>query len=203
MTGQPPDEHGERALREPSDVMPPAFWAFHELYHEAYFEYAFVQLGGQVSADRLVDQTFVFLAVIWQQVTARENPEAFAWRLLKERVASELEAQGRDAAALETLAFERAIRAACDPILDSFRDEFRAQVTELEEGLGLYAAMARLPERQFDVMVLQCALGFSTKRTALVMGVCEATVRSTRRAAKRRLAADLGLQTGEDTHDEE
>ncbi|MGW4623658.1 RNA polymerase sigma factor [Streptomyces sp. NPDC004592] len=203
MTGQPPDEHGERALREPSDVMPPAFWAFHDLYHQAYFEYAYVQLGHQVTADKLVDQTFVFLAVIWQQVTARENPEAFAWRLLKERVAGELEAQGRDAAASETLAFERAIRAACNPILDGFRDKFRAQVTELEDGLGLYAAMARLPERQFDVMVLQFALGFTTKRTALVMGVCEATVRSTRRAAKRRLAADLGLQAGEDIHDEE
>ncbi|MFJ9012756.1 hypothetical protein [Streptomyces canus] len=52
-------------------------------------------------------------------------------------------------------------------------------------------------------MVLQFALGFPTKRTALVMGVCEATVRSTRRAAKRRLAADLGLEFGEDTDDEE
>ncbi|MFE1849340.1 hypothetical protein [Streptomyces sp. NPDC059489] len=56
---------------------------------------------------------------------------------------------------METLALERAIRAACNLILDGFRDEFRAQVTEREDGLGLYVAMARLPERQFDVMVLQ------------------------------------------------
>ena len=203
MTGQPPDDLGEQALQDSSDVMPPAFWAFHELYHQAYFEYAFVQLGDQIAADQLVDQTFVFLAMIWQQVTEQETPEALAWTLLKERVAAELEVQGRQAAALETLAFERAIRAACDPILDSFRAEFRAQVTELEDTMGLYAAMARLPERQFDVMVLQFALGFPTKRTALVMGVCEATVRSTRRAAKRRLAADLKLEFGEDTDDEE
>ncbi|WP_420076948.1 sigma-70 family RNA polymerase sigma factor [Streptomyces sp. JL3001] len=203
MNGQPPDDTGEQALQDSSDLMPPAFWAFHELYHQAYFEYAYVQLGGQVAADRLVNQTFVFLAVIWRDVTAQENPEAFAWALLKERVAAELEAQGRPAAALETLAFERAIRAACDPILGSFRDEFRAQITELEDGMGLYAAMARLPERQFDVMVLQFALGFPTKKTALIMGVCEATVRSTRRAAKLRLAADLDLELGEDTDDEE
>ncbi|MFC8520129.1 sigma factor-like helix-turn-helix DNA-binding protein [Streptomyces sp. NPDC057257] len=205
MSAQPPDDRDERALRDPSEVMPPAFWAFHELYHQAYFEYAHVQLGNKVSADRLVDTTFVFLAVIWEKVTAHENPGAFAWTLLKERVASELEAQGRDPAAQATLAFERAIRAACDPILESFRQEFRAQVTELEDGLGLYAAMARLPERQFDVMVLQFALGFDTKRTALVMGICEATVRSTRRAAKRRLAADLGLEIDEigDVDDEE
>jgi RNA polymerase sigma-70 factor (ECF subfamily) len=203
MTGQGPGDRAERALQEPSDVMPPAFWAFHELYHHAYFEYTCVQLGDQVAADQLVDTTFVFLAVIWRQVTAQENPEAFAWTLLKERVAGELETRGREAAALETLAFERAIRAACDPILDNFRQDFCAQVTELEDGLGLYAAMARLPERQFDVMVLQFALGFPTRRTALVMGVCEATVRSTRRAAKRRLAAELGLAIGEDGDDEE
>jgi RNA polymerase sigma-70 factor (ECF subfamily) len=203
MTGQPPDDAGERALQDSSDLMPPAFWAFHELYHQAYFEYAFVQLGEQVAADRLVDQTFVFLAVIWADVTAQENPEAFAWTLLKERVAAELEDRGRPPAALETMAFERAIRAACNPILGSFRAEFRAQVTELEHSMGLYAAMARLPERQFDVMVLQYALNFPTKKTALVMGICEATVRSTRRAAKRRLAADLGLELGEDTDDEE
>ncbi|MET9762272.1 sigma-70 family RNA polymerase sigma factor [Streptomyces sp. NPDC006372] len=202
MTGQSPDDR-EQALQDSSDLMPPAFWAFHELYHQAYFEYAFVQLGDQVAADRLVDQTFVFLAVIWKDVTTQETPEAFAWTLLKERVAAELEDRGRQPAALETLAFERAIRAACDPILGSFRAIFRAQVTELEEGMGLYAAMARLPERQFDVMVLQYALGFPTRKTALVMGVCEATVRSTRRAAKRRLSADLGLELGEDTDDEE
>ncbi|MET8560970.1 hypothetical protein ABZV75_10360 [Streptomyces flaveolus] len=107
------------------------------------------------------------------------------WRLLKERVATELNDQGRDPAVKETLAFERAIRAACDPILDSFRSEFRAQVTELQDGLGLYAAIVRLSQRQFDVSVPQFALGLSIKRTALVMGVREATVRSTRRAAGR------------------
>ncbi|MEV0523497.1 sigma-70 family RNA polymerase sigma factor [Streptomyces sp. NPDC050439] len=203
MTGQPPDDRGERALREPSDVMPPAFWAFHELYHQAYFEYANVQLGDRDAADRLVDTTFVFLAVIWRQVTTQGNREAFAWTLLKERVASELEVQGREAATLEAPASERATCAACEPIMRNFRQEFRAQVTELEDSLGLYRAMAQLPERQFDVMVLQFALGFSTKRTALVMGVCEATVRSTRRAAKRKLAAELELPIREDVHDEE
>ncbi|MFF5538537.1 hypothetical protein ACFY71_39830 [Streptomyces cinerochromogenes] len=76
-------------------MMPPAFWAFHELYHQAYFEYAYVQLVDQLSADRLVDQTFVFLAVIWQQATACESVEAFAWRLLKERVAAEMSTGSR------------------------------------------------------------------------------------------------------------
>ncbi|MEU8727642.1 sigma-70 region 4 domain-containing protein [Streptomyces antimycoticus] len=65
------------------------------------------------------------------------------------------------------------------------------------------AAMARLPERQFDVMVLRYALAFDTKLTARVMGVTEATVRSTARTAKRRLAGELGLAMDEDVNDEE
>lgn len=42
MTVQPPDDTDEEALKDSSDLMPPAFWAFHVLYHQAYFEYAFV-----------------------------------------------------------------------------------------------------------------------------------------------------------------
>lgn len=187
--------------------MPPAFWAFHALYHRPYYEYTRIQLGDNAAARALVDGTFVHLAVIWPYVTARASVGSYAWALLKERVATELTLQGRDPAATETLAFARAIRAATAPLLDSFRTGFKAQyaqqIAELEESMGLYGAMARLPERQFDVMVLHCALGFDTRRTALVMGISEATVRSTRRTAKRRLAADLGYGFDEDAHDEE
>ncbi|WUM96025.1 sigma-70 region 4 domain-containing protein [Streptomyces sp. NBC_00322] len=63
--------------------------------------------------------------------------------------------------------------------------------------------MARLPERQFDVMVLRHALDFDTKTTALVMGIKETTVRSTHRTAKRRMAIDMGLARDEDADDEE
>ncbi|WP_055714801.1 RNA polymerase sigma factor [Streptomyces torulosus] len=209
MTGHPPQDSTGRTTREPSDSMPPAFWAFHDLYHQPYFEYAHVQLGSEEDADDLVDATFVYLAVIWPLVISQENMGAYAWALLKERVASQLALQGREPAATETLAFERAIRAATGPLLDDFRAQFRQeytfdeQITELEDSMRMFAAMARLPERQFDVMVLHYALDFDTKLTALVMGVCEATVRSTRRTAKRRLAAELGLAIDDDADEEE
>lgn len=162
-----------------------------------------------IRAEELVDGIFVFIALHWQHITAQENVGAYAWALLKERVAFELLLQGRNPAATEPLAFECAIRAATGPILDAFRDQFRQeftlseQISDLDDTMRLFAAMARLPERQFDVMVLHYALDFSTKTTALVMGVCEATVRSTRRTAKRRLAAELGLAMDEDVDDEE
>jgi len=66
--------------------------------------------------------------------------------------------------------------------------------TELEEA-PLYWHMARLSERQFDVLVLRDALGFSTKETALIMGISEATVRSTHRTAKIRMASAMGYRT--------
>ncbi|MER5464593.1 sigma factor-like helix-turn-helix DNA-binding protein [Streptomyces sp. NPDC002668] len=209
MTGHASQESAGHATRDPGDAMPPAYWAFHALYHQPYFEYAHVQLGNEEEANELVDGTFVFIAVIWATLTTKENLGAYAWALLKERVAAELVLQGREPAAAETLAFERAVQAATNPILDAFRAQFREeyalddQVTELEDGLGLYAAMARLPERQFDVMVLRHALDFDTKTTALVMGIKETTVRSTHRTAKRRLAIDMGLALDEDADDEE
>ncbi|MFK4184365.1 sigma-70 family RNA polymerase sigma factor [Streptomyces sparsogenes] len=196
--------------------MPPAYWAFHDLYYDPYFEYTHVHLGTEKAAEELVDGIFVFIGLHWQHITAQENVGAYAWALLKERVAFELLLQGRNPAATEPLAFECAIRAATGPILDAFRDQFRKeftlseqelafseQISDLDDTMRLFAAMARLPERQFDVMVLHYALDFSTKTTALVMGVCEATVRSTRRTAKRRLAAELGLAMDEDVDDEE
>ncbi|MER5886991.1 sigma-70 family RNA polymerase sigma factor [Streptomyces sp. NPDC001941] len=203
MTGSQSGDPADHATREPRDMLPHAFWAFHELYHRAYYEYARVQLGNATDARDLVDRVFTHIGFIWRSITAEENLGAYAWALLKERVDSELTAQGRDPAAAETLAFHRAIGAATGPLLDDFRRQFKAQVSELESSVGLFAAMARLPERQFDVMVLNYALGFSTGRTALAMGISEATVRSTRRTAKSRLAADLKLDVGADADDEE
>ncbi|MEU6241787.1 sigma factor-like helix-turn-helix DNA-binding protein [Streptomyces sp. NPDC047024] len=199
MTGQPPEGIEDCALPDPVDDMPPAFWAFHERYRAAYYEYAYVLLGNQADADRLVDRLFVFLAAIWHQAAARGR---LGWILLKECVTAELHTQGRESAAPQALAAERALRAACAPMLNTFRAEFRAQIRQSEHRVGLYAALARLPERQFDVVVLRFALGNSTKVTALVMGISEAAVRSTLRTAKRRLTADLGLEIGEKSDDE-
>ncbi|WP_330237166.1 RNA polymerase sigma factor [Streptomyces sp. NBC_00566] len=193
MTGRLPDGIDDRAIPDPIEDMPPTFWAFRERYHRAYCEYACVLLGDRDDADRLVDRLFVILAAIWHRTAAQAK---LGWTLLKECVAAELETQGREPAVPQALASERATRAACEPLLDNFRAQFRAQIDQCENGLGSYVALARLPKRQFDVVVLRFVLGNSTRVTALVMGISEATVRSTLRTAKRRLAADLGLEIG-------
>ncbi|WP_420823481.1 sigma factor-like helix-turn-helix DNA-binding protein [Streptomyces natalensis] len=44
----------------------------------------------------------------------------------------------------------------------------------MESSVGLYPAIARLPGRQFDVMVLHYVLDCSTAKTAGIMGITEA-----------------------------
>ncbi|GCB45034.1 sigma-70 family RNA polymerase sigma factor [Streptomyces sp. NL15-2K] len=198
MTSWQPEPAGPMT-RNPGSLMPPEFWAFHARYDRACFEYSRIHLGGNaVAARRLVDRTFLYLATIWPRLEAMETPGAYAWALFKQRVHGELADQGRSPATTETLAFERAIRAASAPLLDAFRSAFHAEhgqeIAELEEGLGLFRQMTRLSERQFDVLVLRDVLEFDTKDTALIMGIREATVRSTRRTAIHRLAAAMGYR---------
>lgn len=69
----------------------------------------------------------------------------------------------------------------------------RERLATFDGPLGLYPAIASLPSTQFDVTVLKYVLGYSTSRTAGLLGLHEATVRVQVRMAKRRLGADLGL----------
>ncbi|MEU6144009.1 sigma-70 family RNA polymerase sigma factor [Streptomyces sp. NPDC047081] len=196
MTSPHPDPAGP-TTHSLGPVAPPEFWDFHARYDRACFEYSRIHLGGDaVAARRLVSRTFLQLASVWPRLAAMENPGAYAWALFKSCVHGELAAEGRSPATTETLAFERAIRAASAPLLGAFRSAFQAEycdeIDELEEGLGLFGQMARLSERQFDVLLLRDLLEFDTKETALIMGIREATVRSTRRTAIHRLAAAMG-----------
>ncbi|MFK0168271.1 RNA polymerase sigma factor [Streptomyces sp. NPDC090306] len=203
-------EHSHPAghtIRSDTSGMPPEFWEFHSRYDRACLEYAHIHLGSASAARRLVNSTFLYLAVVWQnRLAAMPNPGAYAWALFKQRVHGELAGQGRDPATTETLAFARAVRAATEPLLRSFRDTFQTEygdeIAELQAGLSLYSCMARLSERQFDIVVLRDALGFSTKETALIIGISEATVRSIRRTAKHRLAAAMGCETDDLTQNE-
>ncbi|MEU3317151.1 sigma-70 family RNA polymerase sigma factor [Streptomyces sp. NPDC006662] len=201
MTEQPPADSA--GTREPSQIMPNAYWAFLTLNHKPYLEYARVLLGDEKEAADAVHATFVHLAAIWAHLTMQPNMAAYAWAQHKLLVADELIISGREPAASETMAFDRAIRAATCAVLRDFREQFRAQMDELENSIGLYAAMDRLPERQFDVMVLCYALKYTTKQTADTMGITPATVRTLRCSARRRIAKEMGLDIELGIEDEE
>ncbi|WP_438289584.1 hypothetical protein [Streptomyces sp. HUAS TT7] len=78
---EPPQDPAEYATREPSEALPPEFWAYHALYHQPYLEYARIQLGDDEAVRGLVDGTFIYLAVVWATVTEQENVGSYAWAL--------------------------------------------------------------------------------------------------------------------------
>jgi len=63
----------------------------------------------------------------------------------------------------------------------------------MESVMGLYTAIAGLPERQYDVVVLYYVLGYTSPHIAKIMGIKPDTVRSHRRLARQRIAIKLGL----------
>jgi RNA polymerase sigma-70 factor (ECF subfamily) len=175
------------SVREPQHV-PVAFRAFHDLYQRAYREYAELQLGDAELAAHVVREVFLNLLTGWNRLMEEANPAASAWAHLKEAVDDLLVVHGRESAMAETAVFSRVIRAT----LEGARDTFAV----MESSVGLYPAIARLPGRQFDVVVLHYVLARSTAETASVMGITEATVRSHRLHARHRLARDLRLTLG-------
>lgn len=184
-----------QAVRELT-VQPAAFWAFHQQYYLTYRAWAELQLGDRAEAEDLVDSVFCRLAAQWQDLLEAESPAREAWGIFKSAVAERLILTRRAPAMPQTAAFHRVTRT----LLESYREKFAV----LESALGLYAAIARLADRQFDVIVLQYVLGHPTRHTASIMGITEATVRSHRRAARQALADDLGIapRTGPDDEGE-
>lgn len=177
---RPPLPH---ALTAPQVSLPVEFRAFQELYAQPYLTLAHLQLGSRREAEDLVDTVFYQLAVHWKHVMEQESPEAYAWAVLKQLIGERRLQLGLDTTtAIATAAFTSVV-------LKASRDKFAA----LESSLGLYPAIAALPERQGDVIVLRYVLGYTDERTAQVMGTCVSTVRSNTRYAKRRLARELGI----------
>ncbi|MFF3546835.1 RNA polymerase sigma factor [Streptomyces platensis] len=187
MTEKAPSPPSRTALPN----LPADFRAFHQLYRARYVRWAEIHLGSRADAEEAVDRAFEQLAIDWAQVLRQPVPEAYAWKVVKNRTIDIARARGRRPSVVEVATFEtRALHRAVDPI------------GELEESLSIYQAIAQLPERQFDVIVLRYCLGYDTAETTDVMGITVAGVRSTARYARRRLKQALGLDEDERSHDE-
>ncbi|WP_164543605.1 RNA polymerase sigma factor [Streptomyces mobaraensis] len=162
-------------------VLPPDFTAFYALHHRPYLLYACAQLGTRADAEWVVEEVFGQLASCWTEVLRQPNVAAYALATLKEETAKVLAARGRPLALVETAAFA------------DVRAGTRDRLLRLESDLGLYSAITRLPDRQYDVVVLRYVLGYPVRQVAEIMGLTPATVRSHVRGARRRLARELGI----------
>lgn len=184
--------------------MPAALDAFYRMYARPQLRYAATVLGDMKAAKAVVRRLYTHLALNWSVALLEEGgPEAYAWRLLKMRVELHMRmtvtptADGRStapAANERTTAVHEAARATLEAM--------RKQLAALESPIGLYTAIAELPERQFDVMILQYALGYPSQQVANIMGINTGTVRTHRRLARKRIATKLGIDLGDDEEKE-
>ncbi|MGW1278878.1 sigma-70 family RNA polymerase sigma factor [Streptomyces tsukubensis] len=172
--------------------LPVDFSAFHQIHRPAYIRWAETCLANRADAEEAVDAAFEQLLGIWATVLSKENPAGYAWTVLRSRTIDLARARGRRAALLDAAAFEAAaLRDAVDPI------------GQLEESLGLFHAIGRLPSRQMDVMVLLYIHDLTADEVAAELGITAAGVRSNVRHAKRRLRQILGLPEHQEGHSDD
>ncbi|MCX2970092.1 sigma-70 family RNA polymerase sigma factor [Streptomyces sp. JHD 1] len=162
-------------------TLPLDLLAFHRQRRPAYVRWAERELNNRADAEEVVDLAFEQIALSWHRVLAMDNPAAYAWAIMRNRTKDRITARGNDRPVLyDNLAFETvALRSAVDPI------------GELEESLALAEAVASLPERQHDVIILRYYERYDVAEIAEYLGIARATVRSTERNALRRLKAVL------------
>ncbi|MFJ3834981.1 RNA polymerase sigma factor [Streptomyces sp. NPDC090054] len=176
------DPSGDQAVSsELAGVLPVEFTAFHSQQHRAYLRYAHLQLGNAEMAEEVVDDVFTFLLKAWGQALREASLHGFAWAVLREHVERRLVVLARPVAMVETAWFA------------ALRRTSRERLELLESKLGLYAAIAELSERQYDVVLLSFLLGNESDTVARMMGISPATVRSHIRGARRTLSRKLGV----------
>lgn len=169
-----------------------SFDAFDTAHHRLWLRYAHTQVGSREAAHRVVEDACRHLLEHWEHALRQESLPAYAWTVLKEHVAKWLAERRQRPLLAETAAFHAAAR---KPLLSELCDEFAV----LEGEMGLYAAIARLPERQYDAVVLRYLLGCTEEEVADYLGFETATVRSHISYAKRKLARELRTPPGPGT----
>ncbi|MFE5197934.1 sigma factor-like helix-turn-helix DNA-binding protein [Streptomyces sp. NPDC056601] len=119
------------------------------------------------------------------------NLEQGAWAIVRRAVTDSLERDGRLPAFVINGPIAQGLRAA------------RGKLQAMESRRGLYAAIAALPNRQFEVIVLRFILGYPASKVAWYIGVDERTVghhiRRGQGATARQAGPACGTEEGKGT----
>ncbi|MEV7181036.1 sigma-70 family RNA polymerase sigma factor [Kitasatospora sp. NPDC093679] len=152
---------------------------------EQFLHYAELHLGTHQHAVRVLDELLYELATSWDLALTQPSVETYIWAVFKEILDDHLEARGGSSCFVDTAAFAR--------VRQDARDTFEL----MEQRIGLFRAIAALPERQFDAVVLTYVVGCTPRHTAWMMGIATPTVYSLHRDARRRLSHVLGMNADE------
>ncbi|WP_210570742.1 RNA polymerase sigma factor [Streptomyces sp. GESEQ-4] len=165
--------------------LPLDFEAFYLGHQEPFHAYAEVHFGTRAAAEEVIHEVFLEIHAGWSQLLSAGNLEQGAWAIVRRAVHDRLELEGRAPA----FVINGPIAQALDKALTTARDKLQ----KMESASGLYEAIAELPDRQFEVIVLRYVLGYPTAKVAWYVGIDERTVGHHLRRAKERLRIKLGL----------
>ncbi|MGW7444967.1 RNA polymerase sigma factor [Kitasatospora sp. NPDC054795] len=183
--------------------LPIAFQGFQELHAQPYFDYALTVLGDPDLAQRVVDDVFLALVDRWDRVLTQPNPHAYAWAALRHTVEAQRVRDEEHRLLVERVVFSIVVHREAEPLIAGID----ADVTDLEVGISVAAAVLELSGAKFDVIILRYLNKFSVERTARAMGIDENTVRSLTSQAKAKIEARLAprrlLRPGPAKHDQE
>lgn len=185
--GASPAEHGaalSQSMFVPLDLEVD-FEAFYLGHHEVFHAYAEVHFGNRETAEEVIHEVFLEIHAGWSQLLSAGNLEQGAWAIVRRIVHNRLDAEGRGPA----FVINGPIAQALDTALVTAREKLR----KMESSSGLYEAIAELPDRQFEVIVLRYVLGYPTAKVAWYIGIDDRTVGHHLRRAKERLRLKLGL----------
>lgn len=158
MTDEVREEDGRIPVAQAPLPLPLEFEAHYLTNQEAFHEYAEFILRTSDRAEKAVHRAFLEILRHWNTLLAEPDLQEQTWQILRRVVISEL--------------------------VGGLREDLLARS---DEG-PLYAALAKLPSRQFDVIVLRHIGGYDTKHIAWYMGLTPSTVTHHLRKAQERLA---------------
>ncbi|GAA2331214.1 hypothetical protein GCM10010246_12950 [Streptomyces cuspidosporus] len=133
------------------------------------------------AAEEVIHEVFLEIHAGWMELLSAGNLEQGAWAIVRRAVHDRLELEGRAPAFVINGPITQALAATRD------------KLQKMESTSGLYEAIAELPNRQFEVIVLRYLLGYPTAKVAWFVGIDECTVGHHLRRGKERLRIKLGL----------
>lgn len=187
VEGAPPPARGtglSQSMYLPLDL-PLDFEAFYLGHQEVFHAYAEVHFGTREAAEEVIHEVFLQIHAGWTELLSAGNLEQGAWAIVRRAVHDRLELEGRAPA----FVINGPIAQAMNKALATARDKLQ----KMESSSGLYEAIAELPNRQFEVIVLRYILGYPTAKVAWYVGIDERTVGHHLRRGKDRLRVKLGL----------
>lgn len=161
--------------------LPIDFEAFYLGHQEAFHGYAEVHFGTRAAAEEVIHEVFLEIHAGWAELLSAGSLEQGAWAIVRRAVHDRLEAEGRAPAFIINGPIAQALATTKD------------RLQRMQSTTGLYEAIADLPNRQFEVIVLRYLLGYPTAKVAWFMGIDERTVGHHLRRGKERLRLKLGL----------